>query len=206
VLARYMLPVVPLGMIVWVSTLWRRVESWKLVVAVVALSFVAASFRNPPYGFSPEDNLAYRDYIILHAHAEQYLESHLPAARVLTAWPASDELSRPYLGYVARPMKVVRIEDFTVEQLMSAQDLPQEFDAAFVFSTKVEPAHPLLENWQLWREWKTRYFGYHRDVPPAAAAQILGGRLVFAESRGEQWVGIIEMEQIYEARSHFASR
>ena len=44
-------------------------------------------------------------------------------ARVLTAWPASDELSRPYLGYVTRPMRVVRIEDFAAEQVMSAADL-----------------------------------------------------------------------------------
>ena len=44
------------------------------------------------------------------------------------------------------------------------------------------------------------YFGYHRDMPPAAAAQILGGRLVYAESRNGQWVGVIEAEQVQEAR------
>ena len=53
----------------------------------------------------------------------------------------------------------------------------RNFDVALVFSTKYEPAHPLLEHWRLWQEWKTRFFGYHRDVPPAAAAQILGGSL-----------------------------
>ena len=199
VLARYMLPVVPLVIIVCVSTLWRRVRLWRGVLAIVALAFAAGWFVNPPYGFSPEDNLAYRDYILLHQHAESFLEARYPMARVLTAWPASDELTRPYLGYVTRPVRVFRIEDFTAEQLMSAADFRTRFDVALVFSTKYEPPHPLLERWPLWQEWKTRFFGYHRDVPPAAAAQILGGQLVYTETRNGQWFGVIELEQVEQA-------
>src|SRR3989441_1272559 len=176
------------------------VRVWRGVVAIVALAFVAGWFVNPPYGFSPEDNLAYRDYILLHQHAENFVEARYPMAWVLTAWPASDELTRPYLGYVTRPMRVFRIEDFTAEQLMSAADFRSRFDVALVFSTKYEPPHPLLERWRRWQEWNTRFFGYHRDVPPAAAAQILGGQLVYTETRNGQWVGVIEMEQVIEAR------
>ena len=201
VLARYMLPVVPLVILVFVSTLRRRVRMWRGVVAIVALGFVAALFVNPPYGFSIEDNLAYRNYIVLHQHAEEFVEARYPMARVLTAWPASDELSRPYLGYVTRPMRVFRIEDFRVEHLMAAADLRSNFDVALVFSTKYEPPHPWFERWRTWRRWKTEFFGYHRDVPPAAAAQILGGRLVYSDPRDGQWVGVIEMEQVEEART-----
>jgi len=122
-------------------------------------------------------------------------------ARVLTAWPASDELTRPYLGYVTRPMRVVRIENFAAEQLMTAADVRSDFDVALVFSTKCEPAHPLLENWRVWQEWKTRFFGYHRDVLPAPAAQILGGTLVFTETRNQQWIGVIELDKIVDARA-----
>jgi len=200
VLSRYMLPAVPLVIVVSVSTLWRRVRLWGAVAAVVALGFVAGLFVNPPYGFSIEDNLAYRDYIVLHQHAEQFLEARHPMSRVLTAWPASDELSRPYLGYVTRPMRVVRIENFTVEQLLLASELRSSFDVALVFSSKHEPPQPLLEHWRLWQEWKKQFFGYYRDVPPAAAAQLLGGRLVYTETRKGQWVGVIEMEREYEAR------
>jgi hypothetical protein len=170
------------------------------VVAIVVLAFVAALFVNPPYGFSLEDNLAYRDYIRLHQDAEDFLEARYRRARVLTAWPASDELTWPYLGYVKRPMRVLRVENFTVEQLASAADLRSSFDVALVFSTKYEPVHPLLAGWERWQEWKTRFFGYHRDVPPEAAAQIFGGRLVYSQKRNGQWVGVIEMEQIVEAR------
>jgi len=201
VLARYMLPAVPLVIIICISTLWRRVPYWRPVVAIVALSFVAALFINPPYGFSLEDNLAYRDYILLHQRAEEFVKSRYPIARVLTAWPASDELTRAYLGYVTRPARVVRIEDFTVEHLLAAAELPASFDIVLIFSTKYEPPYPWFERWSLWQQWKAEYFGYHHDVPPAVAAQILGGRLVYSDRRDGQWVGIIEMEGIEEAQA-----
>jgi hypothetical protein len=204
-LARYMLPVVPLVILVCVSTLWRRVRLGLAVVALVALMFVAGWFTDPPYGFAPEDNLAYVDYIRLHQRAEEFLEARYPMARVLTAWPASDELTRPYLGYVTRPMRVVRIEHFALEQLMSAadarsNDARSEFEIALVFSTKDEPAHPLLQHWQLWQEWKQRFFDDHHDLRPAAAAQVLGGNVVYSETRNRQWIAVIELERIVDAR------
>ena len=201
VLARYMLPVTPLVILVWVSTLWRRVAAWRWVTAIIGLAFVAAWFVNPPYGFSPEDNLAYRDYILLHQKAEKFLEARYPMARVLTAWPASDELSRSYLGYVTRPMQVVRIENFSAEQLMPAADLRSHFDLALVFSTKYEPPHALLEHWRWWLDLKERFFDYHLDVPPEIAAQILGGKIIYIENRKGQWIAVIEMDRIMEAKA-----
>src|SRR5579864_336897 len=195
VLARYMLPAVPLIIILAVSTLRRRLRYWPAAIAAVAVAFVAAWFWNPPYGFAPEDNLAYRDYTVLHEDAERFLEARYPMARALTAWPASDELTRPWLGYVTRPVQVVRIEDFSLEQVLSAAEFRQHFEVALVFSTKYDPAHPLLARWTTWTNWKRRFFGYHRDLPPQAAAQILGGRIVFSEERKGQWVAVIEMER-----------
>jgi hypothetical protein len=195
VLARYMLPAVPLVIIVGVSTLRRRLRYWLVAVAVVAVAFVAAWFWNPPYGFSPEDNLAYRDYVVLHQDGERFLEARYPMAHALTAWPASDELTRPWLSYVTRPVQVVRIEDFSLEEVLSAAEFRSHFEVALVFSTKYEPANPLLGRWRKWEDWKRRFFGFHRDLPPAAAARILGGRIVFLEERKGQWVAVIEMEQ-----------
>jgi len=195
VLARYLLPVVPLVIILAVSTLGRRMRHWKVAIGFVVVAFVAAWFWNPPYGFSPEDNLAYRDYVTLHEDAERFLEARYPMAKVLTAWPASDELTRPWLGYTTRPLQVVRIEDFSLEQVLSAADFRSHFDVAFVFSTKYEPRHPLLDRWDTWVQLKRRFFGYERDLPSAAAAQVLGGRIVFSEERHGQRVAVIEMEQ-----------
>jgi len=209
VLARYMLPVVPLVIIIWVSTLWRRARLWWAVVALVVLAFVIGLFVNPPYGFSFEDNLAYRDCILLHQRAEQFVEARYPMARVLTAWPASDELTHPYLGYVTRPVRVVRIEDFSAEQLLAAAEARSAFEVALLFSTKYEPPHPWFEHWRVWQSWKTRFFGYHRDLPPAAAAEILGGKLVYSETRDGQWAAVVELEHILEAQagqsSHYFS-
>jgi hypothetical protein len=196
VLARYMLPAVPLVIIVAMSTLRRRLRYWPAAVAVVAVAFVAAWFWNPPYGFSPEDNLAYRDYIVLHQDGERFLEARYPMAHALTAWPASDELTRPWLGYTTRPVQVVRIEDFSLEEVLSAAEFRSHFEVALVFSTKYEPARSLLDRWKRWEDLKRRFFGFHRDLPPAAVARILGGRVVFSEERKGQWVAVIEMEQI----------
>jgi hypothetical protein len=195
VLARYMLPAVPLVIIVGVSTLHRRLRYWPAAVALVAVAFVGAWFWNPPYGFSPEDNLAYRDYAILHQDGERYLEARYPMAHALTAWPASDELARPWLGYVTRPVQVVRIEDFSPEEVLSAAEFRSHFDVALVFSTKYEPAHPLLDRWKSWEGLKRRFFGFHRDLPPVAISQILGGRIMFSEERKGQWVAVIEIQQ-----------
>jgi len=195
VLARYMLPALPLVIILSVSTLWRRVSFWLPAIACIAGAFVAAWFWNPPYGFSPEDNLAYRDYVVMHEDAERFLEARYPMARVLTAWPASDEISRPWLGYITRPMRVVRVEDFSLTEVLSAGDFRSNYEVALVFSTKYEPGPALWDRWKTWTGLKTRFFGFHRDLPPAAAAQILGGHVVFSEQRRGQWIAVLEMER-----------
>jgi hypothetical protein len=195
VLARYMLTAVPLIIIVSVSTLWRRLSFWRVAVAFVVLAFMAAWFWNPRYGFSPEDNLAYRDYVVLHEDGERFLEARYPMARVLTAWPASDEITRPWLGYTTRPMRVVRIEDFSLDEVLSAAAFRANYEVALIFSTKYEPGPALWDGWRAWNELKTRFFGFHRDLPPAAAAPILGGHIVFSEQRQGQWIAVIEIDR-----------
>jgi Dolichyl-phosphate-mannose-protein mannosyltransferase len=203
VLARYMLPAVPLVVILCVSTLWRRLRHWTAAVAIVALAFVAAWFWNPPYGFAPEDNLAYRDYVTLHEDGEQFLEARYPMAKVLTAWPASDEITRPWLGYITRPMRVTRIEDFSADRVLSASQPSSDYDVALIFSTKYEPGQVFWDRWldfaHMKAAWKSRYFGYHRDLPPAASASILGGRIVYLERRHGQWIAVIETQRIEQA-------
>lgn len=195
VLARYMLPVVPLVILALVSTLWRRARYWKLIVGAVAIAFVAGLFSNPPYGFTLEDNLAYRDYILMHAEACRFLAMRYPGQRVLTAWPASDELTRPWLGYVNRPFHVARIEDFSPPQVDLAARARDHFDVALVFSTKYQPPHPLFENWDTWQRIKEKFFDYHRDMLPEEIAQRLGGTIAYHKERNGQWVAIIVVER-----------
>lgn len=191
VLARYLLPVIPLVILVWIATIWRRLKEWMWVVAFILAVFVTGWFINPPQRFAPEDNLNYRHFVRLHQQAAFFLQDHYPNAAVLTAWPATDELSHPYLGYVQKPIPVVRIENFTVDQLLQARSYPG-YEVAFVFSTKYQP-HSLLFHWGWWERLNRRYFGFHQDLPPALAAQILGGRIVMEDQRDGQWAAIIEL-------------
>ena len=191
VLARYLLPVVPLVILASVETLWRRLRYWKIVVSAAAAVFAIGLFSNPPYGFSLEDNLAYRDFVVMHAEACRALAMVYPNAKVLTAWPASDELSRPWIGYVAHPFGVVRIEDFTSEQIETAAASRDKFDVVFAFSTKYVPEHELLANWAAWRHLKEKFFGYHQDLPPEEIARRLGGNIAFQKKENGLWVAVI---------------
>jgi hypothetical protein len=206
VLSRYMLPVVPLVILIGVSTVWRRMARWSLVLGGIAAVFVLGWFWNPPYSFPFEDNLAYRDYVQLHQFGASYLEAHYAHALVLTAWTATDELNRPWLGYVSQPMQLVRIEDFSREQIQSVAIAdPAPFDVVLAFSTKYEA--PLdISSWPPWERLKIRFFGYHRDLPPETIAQILGGRIVMQQHRRGQWIAVIAMETPVDAELHPLAR
>jgi 4-amino-4-deoxy-L-arabinose transferase-like glycosyltransferase len=167
VLARYMLPVLPLVILVWVSTLWRRVPAWPLAVALVCAAFLYRAEVNPPYSFPWEENLAYRDFVLLHRDAAHFLEEKHTDARVLTAWPASDELRNPYYGYTSRPLKVVPVENFLRPELERAAARKSEYDVALLYST-------------------------HGGLGLEEAARLLGGRVVFQEQRKGQWVAVVE--------------
>ncbi|HEX3558205.1 MAG TPA: glycosyltransferase family 39 protein [Pyrinomonadaceae bacterium] len=168
VLARYMLPVLPLVLLVWVSTIRRRVPLWPLAVALVCAAFVYRTEVNPPYSFPWEDNLAYRDFVLLHRDAAHFLDAHSPGARVLTAWPATDELKNPDFGYLERPVRVVPAADFKYETLMQAARQKSDYDAALLFST-------------------------HGGLGLEEARQLLGGRVIFQEERKGQWVAVVEV-------------
>ncbi len=199
VLARYMLPVVPLVILVCVSTLRRRIRHWTWWIAFTCAAFVVQLFVPPPYRIAPEDTLLYRDYVILHKLAADELSSRYPNARILTAWPASDELTRPFLGYVRQPLTVVRIENFSPREIERASQATDQFDVAFLFTTKWEPPHPLFQALAFGKPLQERFFDYHQDLFPSLAAHILGGRLVRYLNWNNEWVAIVPIEKIENA-------
>ena len=78
VLARYMLPVLPLVILICVSTLRRRLRYWVWCVVAVCAAFVFALLTPPPYRIAPEDTLLYRDYVLLHKQAETEIARRFP--------------------------------------------------------------------------------------------------------------------------------
>jgi hypothetical protein len=39
-----------------------------------------------------------------------------------------------------------------------------------------------------------RYFDYHTDMEPEAAAEILGGKIVYLARKKAEWVAVVEVE------------
>jgi hypothetical protein len=194
-LTRYLLPLYPLILLLCVNTFRRRLAEWSALVALSAAGFIAGLFVNPPYRFAPEDNLEYAAVIHLHQAAIAQIIAHDPNATVLTAWPATDELSKPELGYVSHPIAVIAIDNFSLPELQRAARLEQLYSVALTFSTKYDPPHLLLSLGRRNEALDTRFFDFHRDLSPAVIAQMLGGRIVWrADSKG-QWAAVLHFDR-----------
>jgi hypothetical protein len=188
-LTRYLLPMYPLVLLVAVSTLYRRVPYWHSLAVVSAAAFVVGLFVNPPYGFAPEDNLAYARVIRMHQAGIAELTKRYPGATVLTAWPMSDELRKPELGYVKQPWDVVEIDDFSAPQIDRAAQEEADYSAAMVFSTKYDP--PPLLPWLGEEALDERYFGLHHDLLPEHIASQLDGSLEWRRDDMGMWIALI---------------
>lgn len=200
-LARYMVPVIPLVIVMAVSVLYRRVRWWAAWCALTGVAFVLALVFNPPWRISPEDNLAYSDFVHLHAAAATYLQKEHANAVVLTAWPGSDELNRPFLGYVKKPMTVVSAANFSAPQILAAAQQRDSFDYLYVFNTKYDPPRNILSRVAWWNAVQQRFFDYHQDLRPEQIAMLMQGRIVWQQQRGGQWAAIIAIEHAQNARS-----
>jgi hypothetical protein len=194
-LTRYLLPLYPLVLLLALSTVYRRMRCWQAVAALSAAAFVAGIFINPPYGFAPEDNLAYAHSIRLHQAGIAQLQARYPGATVLSAWPATDELTRPELGYIRQPFNLYRLEDFTPGQIARAAAAPEKYSAALVFSTKYDPASPLFTLGPASRALDERYFGLHHDLAPQAIAAELHGSLIWEKADQGQWIALIRFKR-----------
>ena len=189
ILPRYLLPVLPLYYVLAVAMVTRLPRfPARLILATAAACFVWAWFLNPPYPFPFEDNLAYSDFIRLHEQAAHYLETQPDQQRILTAWPATDELTKPFLGYVRRPLRVVPVQGFAPNEFGNMT--PESFDLLYLYSRKWEPPANWVVRFPSWLRVQGRYFDYQ----PQVAAQVLVAHyhlrlLAEMEHRG-QWVRI----------------
>ncbi|WP_263409982.1 ArnT family glycosyltransferase [Terriglobus tenax] len=198
-LTRYLLPCFPLLLLVYVSVWQHHFRQWWLLAGISFAGFVAAIFINPPYAFAPEDNLTYRDFVVLHQQAINVITQHYPQATVLTAWPAWTELMHPDLGYVKTPVQVTPIQNFSLEQVQQAAQHPERFDTALVFSTKYEPATGKMNFGKPLEGQATRYFDFHRDLLPAEAAALLHGKVVWQGERNGEWAAVIRFPRLMDA-------
>ena len=197
-LTRYLLPMYPLVLFLAIFVLYSRVPYWYGFAVLSAAAFLAALFINPPYGFAPEDNLSYARVVRMHQAGIAELNKLYPEATVLTAWPITDELTHPELGYVKKTWDVCAIDNFTSSQVDVAANEAQKYTVALVFSTKDEPPTPFFN---LGGEaMDERYFGLHHDLPPDQIARRLGGTLVWRLDNRNMWIALIRFDHPVEAR------
>jgi 4-amino-4-deoxy-L-arabinose transferase-like glycosyltransferase len=199
-LTRYLLPVYPLILLLCVD-IWRsRTEWWPGLVVLTFAVFLSGLWINPPTSFAPEDTLTYRDMIVAHQLAIDYVAQHFPDATVLTAWPVAADLFRPELGYVSHPIKAFSIEDFTRPSILKAAEEPGDYDTAIVFTTHFTT--PSFRHWLLAHPTtaRGREFAATRDLTPEEIAVILGGRIVFKTDQHGEWAAVLRFPRTYEGQ------
>jgi 4-amino-4-deoxy-L-arabinose transferase-like glycosyltransferase len=189
VLPRYLLPVLPLFYLVAVALVMRLPRfPARLICTAAAACFVWAWFINPPYPFPFEDNLAYADFIRLHEQAAHYLEAQPGQPRILTAWPATDELAQPFLGYARRPLRVVPVQGFASQDFA---DVPAEsFDLLYLYSRKWEPPGNWVRRFPEWLRVQGRYFDYRPQIAAGDLVARYHLRLLAEFERRGQWARI----------------
>jgi 4-amino-4-deoxy-L-arabinose transferase-like glycosyltransferase len=192
ILPRYMLPVFPVFCILTVALISElpRKTAWALY-GVTALCFIAAWFINPPYPFPYEDNLSYADFIRLHQRAASFLETLPGDPVILTAWPATDELKQPFLGYVQHPLRVAAVDDFTSSDMNN----PPRFDVLYLYSRKWDPPHNLLLAIAPLRGFLERFYAYQPPVSSPALSTRFHLKLLREFERRGQWVRIYSAER-----------
>lgn len=193
-LTRYLLPMFPLVLLLTVAAIYARFRVWVWFPALACGGFIAALLLPPPYRIAPEDTLAYQHSVLIEQAAIRYVQQHDPHATVLTAWPYTDGLRKPELGYVQRPMPVVPIDNFSLPALERLAQAGKGYSTAIVFSTKYVP-RGFAFKWGPWGEHEqVRYFDEHRDLSAATVAALLHGTIVWEQHRGTQWAAVLRFE------------
>lgn len=200
-LTRYLLPIYPLILLLCID-IWReRTNYLGLLTATSALVFLTGLWINPPTAFAPEDTLVYRDMISVHQQAIAFVNQHYPDATVLTAWPVSNDLFNPELGYTTHRMRVTPVENFSFDEIQKAAQHPEDFDTAIIFTT-----HYVAPSLQ-------RYLHSHPDsrighvvtanpdLTPAQIARLLNGQIVWQSPNLDgEWAVVLRFNRSYEAR------
>ncbi len=193
-LTRYLLPVYPMVLLLAVGAVYGRLRHWLWYPALTAAAFALALLVPPPYRIAPEDTLAYADAVRLEQAAIGYVEQNYPHGAVLSAWPVTDGLTKPELGYTRQPVPVVAIDNFTLGSLQKLVVRPTSYSTAIVFSTKYDPKNTLFSLGRWNDRWEQRYFDYHEDLSAEQVAALLHGTIVWQAHRGAEWAAVLRFE------------
>jgi hypothetical protein len=112
----------------------------------------------------------------------------------LTAWPATDEVSRPFLGYVARPLHVIPVEGFAEKDFEKVE--PESFDVLYLYSRKWEPSNNWLLRFPALLRAQQNHFGHSPQFSDAILIERYGLALEQQFERRGQWVRVYSRRQV----------
>ncbi len=199
-LTRYLLPIYPIILLLCVDT-WRERTRWLTWLTIgSATVFLSGLWINPPTAFAPEDTLVYRDMIVVHQEAIAFVNQHYPDATVLTAWPVSNDLFNPELGYTTHRTRVTPVENFSFDEIQKAAQHPEDFDTAIVFTTHY--VAPSLQRYLLSHPDSRigRAVTANPDLSPTEIAAVLHGQIVWQSPNLDgEWTVVLRFNRSYDA-------
>jgi 4-amino-4-deoxy-L-arabinose transferase-like glycosyltransferase len=175
VLERYLLPVLPLVLIAY-SFAWNHLSrGWRIALPAGTAALSLLSFFVPPVFPQPHENgLRMVRLVGLMRVAAREAEVRHRDEKIVTAWPLSDGLLRPELGYVQRPLRVVPLENFAPSELArAAQEGP---DVLIWFSRDPRPAAWLAQKLPVFEEWRRAIYGWDPEGDVQVIEQTMGLR------------------------------
>jgi hypothetical protein len=193
VLERYLLPTLPVLYMAFAAAFATLPRTPRFAaVALSAAGLFAGIFWNPPYPYALENNLAMVDMIDMHRNAAGLVEAGPQQRRVTTAWPLTDGLRRPELGYLETAHKNVRsIDDFSVEGLNALDWQPGEM--LILYSRSWNPPHSIAR-WPWVRSLLRQYFRAPEDIRHDELGELRGLRSVVGYEQRGFWIEILMAE------------
>ena len=180
VLERYLLPVLPIVYSAFSLSLRALLpRPRKLALVALVLALLAANAINPPYPYPWENNLSFIAFLQLEQSGATAVDLH--SGKVATAFPVSQGLRRPELGFVDLPHNVIEMAGFSASDVEKLKT--QDPEMVVVFTRLWDPWH-ILDR-PLVAAFLHRINGYEPQLGPEEIADALNMRVAFRwRSRG----------------------
>jgi 4-amino-4-deoxy-L-arabinose transferase-like glycosyltransferase len=187
-LERYLVPALPVLYAAMAAAAMAYAPGWRWISHACMLAcLVAGWFWSTPSPWPYEDNLDMVDFVRLQQSAADYLQEREPTARILTAWPLSDNLQYPEMGYVTRPLKALKTPGLHLNEIAGMGR--DNFDVLVMFTNKRPVKGSLLDVRPL-----QGFLRYYYDYEPQASANEIREGIGFVPvkqwRRGDQWMEI----------------
>ena len=192
-LERYLLPVLPILYAAMATAASAYPPAWRWTSHTAMLAcLVTGWFWSTPFPWPYEDNLAMVDFVRLQQDAAGYLEAYAPSARVASAWPFTDAIQHPEMGYVESPLKALQAPGLHLTDLAGLGR--GNFDVLVMF-TNQRPVQGSLLDFPALRGFLRHYYDYQPQATPEEIRAGIGFVPLKRWERGGQWIEIYAPER-----------